>query len=169
MLPTGMIVILSWVGFWIDYRATPARCSLAITTVLTITTLTNSIRASLPHVGHIKSIDVYLLSCFFFVFASTIEFAITGVTDRRWLKLYERKQENNEVSKNKYKYKQPLEGRTFSCHVYTALSLYKNAYLNLRFCETINTTQHKNARKRRFTKTPFKVDIYQSRGFNRPL
>ena len=115
MLPTGMIVILSWVGFWIDYRATPARCSLAITTVLTITTLTNSIRASLPHVGHIKSIDVYLLSCFFFVFASTIEFAITGVTDRRWLKLYERKQENNEVSKSKYKYKQPLEGRTFSC------------------------------------------------------
>ena len=99
MLATGMIVILSWVGFWIDYRATPARCSLSITTVLTITTLTNSIRASLPQVGHIKSIDVYLLSCFFFVFASTIEFAITGVTDKKWLKLYESRRANGKVSK----------------------------------------------------------------------
>ena len=98
MLPCAMIVVLSWVGFWIDYRATPARASLAITTVLTITSLTNSIRMSLPNVAYTKSIDVYLLTCFFFVFASTVEFAVAGVTDKKWLKSHKKRKSRAEVS-----------------------------------------------------------------------
>eukprot|EP00112_Aurelia_sp_Birch-Aquarium-sp1_P024598 Seg784.8 transcript_id=Seg784.8/GoldUCD/mRNA.D3Y31 product="Gamma-aminobutyric acid receptor subunit beta" protein_id=Seg784.8/GoldUCD/D3Y31 len=93
LLPCALIVILSWVGFWIDYQSTPARASLGITTVLTITTLSNSIRSSLPQVAYVKSLDVYLLSCFVFVFASTAEFALTGITARKWRKAYEMKQE----------------------------------------------------------------------------
>lgn len=38
-LPCMLIVALSWVGFWIDHRSTPARVSLGITTVLTVVTL----------------------------------------------------------------------------------------------------------------------------------
>ena len=38
-LPCVLIVALSWVGFWIDHRSTPARVSLGITTVLTVVTL----------------------------------------------------------------------------------------------------------------------------------
>ena len=38
-IPCILIVILSWVGFWIDYRSTPARVALGITTVLTMSTL----------------------------------------------------------------------------------------------------------------------------------
>ncbi|XP_065059341.1 gamma-aminobutyric acid receptor subunit beta-like isoform X2 [Rhopilema esculentum] len=91
IFPCGMIVILSWVGFWIDYRSTPARASLGITTVLTITTLTNSIRAAMPQVVYTKAIDVYLLTCFVFVFASIIEFAIVGITDVKWQKSYKKK------------------------------------------------------------------------------
>ena len=88
--PTSLIVVLSWVGFWIDYRSTPARVALGITTVLTITTLANSIRATLPPVSYSKSIDYYLLACFLFVFASLVEFAAVGITDIKWRKTFKR-------------------------------------------------------------------------------
>lgn len=74
-IPTVLIVALSWVGFWIDERSVPARVSLGITTVLAITTLMFGIQSSLPRVGHVKAIDVYLLGNFLFVFAALIEFA----------------------------------------------------------------------------------------------
>lgn len=75
-IPTLLIVMLSWVGFWIDDRSVPARVSLGITTVLSITTLFFGIQATLPKVGYIKAIDYYLLGSFFFVFGALIEFAI---------------------------------------------------------------------------------------------
>ena len=74
-IPTILIVALSWVGFWIDERSVPARVSLGITTVLAITTLMFGIQSSLPRVGHVKAIDVYLLGNFLFVFAALVEFA----------------------------------------------------------------------------------------------
>ena len=75
-IPTLLIVMLSWVGFWIDNHCVPARVSLGITTVLSITTLFFGIQATLPKVGYIKAIDYYLLGSFFFVFGALIEFAI---------------------------------------------------------------------------------------------
>ena len=36
---------------------------------------------------------------------------------------------------------------------------------NIRFCETVHTTPHKNAKKRRFSKTLFKVDIHKTEVF----
>ena len=74
-IPTILIVALSWVGFWIDERSVPVRVSLGITTVLAITTLMFGIQSSLPRVGHVKAIDVYLLGNFLFVFAALVEFA----------------------------------------------------------------------------------------------
>ena len=38
-LPSISLVALSWVGFWIDKRAIPARASLSITTILAEITL----------------------------------------------------------------------------------------------------------------------------------
>ena len=38
-LPYMLIAALSWVGFWIDHRSTPAIVSLAITTILTVVAL----------------------------------------------------------------------------------------------------------------------------------
>ena len=112
MLPCAMIVILSWVGFWIDYRSTPARAALGITTVLTVTTLSNSIRVSLPNVAYIKAIDVYLLVCFLFVFATTAEFAIVGVTDIKWLKSHKKRQQQIKVGEDRYLFKGFLRGQT---------------------------------------------------------
>ena len=37
-LPSLLVVVLSWVSFWIDLQAVPARISLGILTILTITT-----------------------------------------------------------------------------------------------------------------------------------
>ncbi|KAL9963417.1 hypothetical protein ACROYT_G026927 [Oculina patagonica] len=75
-IPTILIVALSWVGFWIDERSVPARVSLGITTVLAITTLMFGVQSTLPRVGHVKAIDVFLLGSFLFVFAALVEFAI---------------------------------------------------------------------------------------------
>ena len=47
-VPSSLIVILSWVSFWISIDAVPARISLGITTVLTITSQRASISSSLP-------------------------------------------------------------------------------------------------------------------------
>ncbi|KAJ7377018.1 hypothetical protein OS493_031291 [Desmophyllum pertusum] len=75
-VPTILIVAVSWVGFWIDERSVPARVSLGITTVLAITTLMFGVQSSLPRVGHVKAIDVFLLGSFLFVFAALVEFAV---------------------------------------------------------------------------------------------
>ena len=37
-IPSFMLVIVSWVSFWIDRTAVPARVTLGVTTLLTITT-----------------------------------------------------------------------------------------------------------------------------------
>ena len=50
-IPSLLIVILSWVSFWINMDAAPARVALGITTVLTMTTQSSGSRASLPKVG----------------------------------------------------------------------------------------------------------------------
>ena len=71
-IPASLIVIISWVSFWLNRGATPARVGLGVTTVLTMTTLMASTNAALPKVSYIKSIDVFLGSCFFMVFASLI-------------------------------------------------------------------------------------------------
>lgn len=49
-IPSLLIVILSWVSFWINMDAAPARVGLGITTVLTMTTQSAGSRASLPKV-----------------------------------------------------------------------------------------------------------------------
>lgn len=52
-IPSLLIVILSWVSFWINMDAAPARVALGITTVLTMTTQSSGSRASLPKVRHL--------------------------------------------------------------------------------------------------------------------
>lgn len=36
--PSTLLVIVSWVSFWLDRTAVPARVTLGVTTLLTITT-----------------------------------------------------------------------------------------------------------------------------------
>ncbi|KAL4623977.1 gamma-aminobutyric acid receptor subunit rho-1-like [Arapaima gigas] len=89
--PATLMVMLSWVSFWIDRRAVPARVPLGITTVLTMSTIITGVNASMPRVSYIKAVDVYLWVSFVFVFLSVIEYAavnyLTTVQERKERKL----------------------------------------------------------------------------------
>ncbi|XP_069097104.1 gamma-aminobutyric acid receptor subunit delta isoform X2 [Pleurodeles waltl] len=74
-VPSILLVAMSWVSFWITQSAVPARVSLGITTVLTMTTLMVSARSSLPRASAIKALDVYFWICYVFVFAALVEYA----------------------------------------------------------------------------------------------
>ncbi|XDV42990.1 hypothetical protein PO909_011543 [Leuciscus waleckii] len=92
--PATLMVMLSWVSFWIDRRAVPARVSLGITTVLTMSTIITGVNASMPRVSYIKAVDIYLWVSFVFVFLSVLEYAavnyLTTVQERRERKLRNR-------------------------------------------------------------------------------
>ena len=74
---------MSWVSFWLNRGAAPARVGLGVTTVLTMTTLMASVNAALPKISYMKSIDIYLAVCFFMVFGALIEYACVGYTAKR--------------------------------------------------------------------------------------
>nr|XP_022291068.1 glycine receptor subunit alpha-4-like isoform X1 [Crassostrea virginica] len=82
-IPTIMIVLLSWVSFWLSIDAVPARISLGILTVLTMTTQKGAAISSLPRVSYVKAIDVWMAVCLAFVFAALLEFAFVNVMQRR--------------------------------------------------------------------------------------
>lgn len=75
-IPTGLIVMISWVSFWIDRRAVPARVTLSFTTLVSLTTLGNGLRFGLPQVSYAKAIDLWYGACMLFVFSALLEFAI---------------------------------------------------------------------------------------------
>lgn len=58
-VPGCMLVIVSWVSFWLDAHAVPARVALGVTTLLTMSTQTASINSALPPVAYTKAIDVW--------------------------------------------------------------------------------------------------------------
>ena len=82
-IPSVLIVILSWVAFWISIDAIPARVTIGLLTVLTMTTQSTAAREQLPRVSYIKAIDVWMSVCLIFVFASLLEFAIVNVYSRK--------------------------------------------------------------------------------------
>ncbi|XP_069462610.1 gamma-aminobutyric acid receptor subunit rho-1 isoform X3 [Ambystoma mexicanum] len=92
--PATLMVMLSWVSFWIDRRAVPARVPLGITTVLTMSTIITGVNASMPRVSYIKAVDIYLWVSFVFVFLSVLEYAavnyLTTVQERKERKLREK-------------------------------------------------------------------------------
>ncbi|VDK50447.1 unnamed protein product [Anisakis simplex] len=74
--PCTLIVVMSWVSFWINKEASPARVALGIMTVLSMSTLGFGSRSDLPKVSHSTALDIYMLSCFGFVFAALVEYAV---------------------------------------------------------------------------------------------
>merc|ERR1719201_1180000 len=51
-VPCTLIVILSWVGFWLNREATSDRVGLGITAVLTLSTIALDSRTGLPKVHY---------------------------------------------------------------------------------------------------------------------
>ncbi|XP_019647450.1 PREDICTED: glycine receptor subunit alpha-2-like [Branchiostoma belcheri] len=115
-IPSLLIVILSWVSFWINMDAAPARVALGITTVLTMTTQSSGSRAQLPKVSYVKAIDIWMAVCLLFVFAALLEFAAVNFVsrqDKELLRIRRRKQKNKKSQDHDEK-----DGRTFNFAAY---------------------------------------------------
>uniref|UniRef100_A0A7I4Z0P7 Ig-like domain-containing protein n=1 Tax=Haemonchus contortus TaxID=6289 RepID=A0A7I4Z0P7_HAECO len=97
-IPSCMLVIVSWVSFWIDRSAVPARVTLGVTTLLTMTTQSSGINAKLPPVAYIKAIDVWIGACLTFIFGALLEFAwVTYIANRAQGRRKEVKEVKNKV------------------------------------------------------------------------
>ena len=77
-----MLVIVSWVSFWLDQSAVPARVTLGVTTLLTMATQTSGINQKLPPVSYTKALDVWTGVCLTFVFGALLEFALVNYASR---------------------------------------------------------------------------------------
>ena len=82
-LPSLLVVLLSWLSFWIDPESTPARTSLSILTILTITTQSSIVAKSSPAGSFTKASDVWMATCLVFVFAAFIEYSIVNSLSRK--------------------------------------------------------------------------------------
>ena len=78
-VPTCLIVVMSWISFWIKPDAVPARVTLCVTSLLTLSTQHAQSQKSLPPVSYIKAIDIFMSSCTVFVFASLMEYALVNI------------------------------------------------------------------------------------------
>ncbi|KRX78966.1 Gamma-aminobutyric acid receptor subunit beta [Trichinella sp. T6] len=81
--PALMVVMISWVSFWISRESAPARVTLGIMTVLTMTTLMTTTNGQLPKVSYVKAVDIYLGFCYVMVFCALIEYAFVTYKDKR--------------------------------------------------------------------------------------
>ncbi|XP_028658499.2 glycine receptor, beta b [Erpetoichthys calabaricus] len=77
--PTLLIVVLSWLSFWINPDASAARVPLGIFSVLSLSSECTSLASELPKVSYVKAIDIWLIVCLLFGFASLVEYAVVQV------------------------------------------------------------------------------------------
>ncbi|GIY56676.1 glycine receptor subunit alpha-2 [Caerostris darwini] len=76
-IPSSMIVVMTWVGFWLGVEHVPARVALSVTSLLTLCTQVHQYRTELPPVNYLKAMDIWLFVCIFIVFSTLVEFAVS--------------------------------------------------------------------------------------------
>ncbi|VEN42905.1 unnamed protein product [Callosobruchus maculatus] len=78
-IPTCLIVIMSWVSFWIKPEAAPARVTLGVTSLLTLSTQHAKSQAALPPVSYLKAVDGFMSVCTIFVFMALMEYCLVNI------------------------------------------------------------------------------------------
>ncbi|XP_048526295.1 glycine receptor subunit alpha-2 isoform X2 [Dendroctonus ponderosae] len=78
-IPTCLIVIMSWVSFWIKPEAAPARVTLGVTSLLTLSTQHAKSQAGLPPVSYLKAVDAFMSACTVFVFMALMEYCLVNI------------------------------------------------------------------------------------------
>ncbi|CAF1355234.1 unnamed protein product [Adineta ricciae] len=74
-IPSSMLVMLSWVSFFIHREATADRVNIAAMSVLSLTTLSFDIRNHTATVSYLTALDWFVIMSHVFLFASLIQFA----------------------------------------------------------------------------------------------
>lgn len=84
-LPTNRPIVincsnhLQWVSFWIKPEAAPARVTLGVTSLLTLSTQHAKSQASLPPVSYLKAVDAFMSVCTIFVFMALMEYCLVNI------------------------------------------------------------------------------------------
>ncbi|PAV76790.1 hypothetical protein WR25_25930 isoform B [Diploscapter pachys] len=82
-LPSGLVVVISWVSFWINRDSAPSRTIIGVMTILTETHLMTGTNRRLPPVSYIKAVDVYLGFSYLLVVLALIEYAFVAYTKKK--------------------------------------------------------------------------------------
>ena len=100
------MVILAGLATWVDAHDS-GRIGMGVTTILTISTLIQGLKSSLPKVSYLTILDIYLWACFFFVFSTTgycccINYLMTAHQDHELVqnKIRVQKRRNGRLSIN---------------------------------------------------------------------
>lgn len=72
-------ICVQWVSFWIKPEAAPARVTLGVTSLLTLSTQHAKSQASLPPVSYLKAVDAFMSVCTVFVFMALMEYCLVNI------------------------------------------------------------------------------------------
>ncbi|XP_065064973.1 glycine receptor subunit alpha-3-like isoform X2 [Rhopilema esculentum] len=73
-IPSCLIVILSFAGFWIPVHAIPARVTLIVTSFLTSMVVFSDAGNTIPHVPYHTAVELFALINMIFIFMTMIEY-----------------------------------------------------------------------------------------------
>ncbi|KAG1678572.1 Gamma-aminobutyric acid receptor subunit beta [Nymphon striatum] len=74
-LPSSLLVLISWLTFCIPTDTTAQRVIVTMTAVISLSTQLSGVQSRLPPVSYVRAIDVWYITCLFFVFAVLVELA----------------------------------------------------------------------------------------------
>jgi len=94
-MPGLILVTSSFVTFWIEWNAEPARVTLGVTTMLNFFTTSNKFRSNLPVVSNLTAMNMWDGVCMFFIYASFIEFILVNYL-ARWVQDPEQQKKKRE-------------------------------------------------------------------------
>ena len=77
-IPCFMLILISWLSYWLDSNAIQARVFLVVTTLMIMTVLIFFINSSFPSVNYTKAIDIWTGVCLTFVFGALIEIVLVN-------------------------------------------------------------------------------------------
>lgn len=83
-VPGMILVTSSFVTFFIEWNAEPARVMLGVTTMLNFFTTSNKFRSKLPVVSSLTAMNMWDAVCMFFIYASFLEFILVNYL-ARWV------------------------------------------------------------------------------------